>query len=424
MKNDFLQGSDKLKAEIISTGTELLLGKTLNTSAFYLTGQLSGMGLEVDYHTTVGDNRERLLGAVRTALNRSAIVFITGGLGPTADDLTKEIVAEVLGLDMNIDVNSLERVINYYVNETGLPPGSEKQAVFPKGAKVLPNMAGTAPGALIKNKDKYCIILPGPPTEMRTMFELYVLPELQNNVLNNQERLHVRSLKVFGFGESELEQELQGLTGQQSPFLTLLDKHTYMEVRIGLTARKQEQAQELLNRTETEIRRRVGDQVFAVNEETHSQVIGTLLRRHNLTLATAESCTGGLLGGIITAEAGSSDYYLGGAVSYSNQVKESLLGVNFKSLRKYGAVSKEVAGEMSIGAIRCFQADMALAVTGVAGPGGGTEDKPVGLVFIALADSRGIINIKKCLFTGNRESIRNMSVETALDILRKHLLKL
>lgn len=413
-----------MKAEIISTGTELLLGKTLNTSAFYLTGQLSGMGLEVDYHTTVGDNRERLLDAVRTALDRSGIVFITGGLGPTADDLTKEIVAEVLGLDMNIHLNSLEKIIKYYANETDLPPGSVKQAVFPKGAKVLPNNVGTAPGALIKNQGKYCVILPGPPAEMRTMFDRYVLPELQNNVLNHQERLYVRSLKIFGFSESELEQVLQGLTGQQSPFLTLLDKHTYMEVRIGINARDQEQAEELLNYTEAQIRQRVGEQVFAVNEETHSQVVGNLLRRHNLTLATAESCTGGLLGGIITAEAGSSDYYWGGVVSYSNKTKESLLGVSSESLRRYGAVSKEVAGEMSMGAIKCFQTDLALAVTGVAGPGGGTEEKPVGLVYIALADSKGAINTKKCLFTGNRESIRNMSVETALDMLRKHLLKL
>lgn len=410
-----------MRAEIISTGTELLLGKTLNTSAFYLTGQLSGMGLEVDYHTTIGDNKGRLLETVRKALDRSGIIFLTGGLGPTADDLTKEIVASVFDIKMDFNPQSMNTIKQFYNNQSDLPPGSEKQAYFPEGAKILPNDIGTAPGAIVERNGKYCVILPGPPAEMQLMFENYALPEIQRILSNNQERMHVRVLKVFGLGESELEQKISDLMTQNTPALTLLDKHTYLDLRIAVRNGDQEKARQILDQTETTIRERLGNRIFGVDEETHSQVVGNLLRQNKLTLATAESCSGGLLGGRLTAEAGSSDYYLGGIISYANSAKEEILGVQKFSLQQYGAVSEEVAGEMADGARRALGVDVGLSTTGIAGPAGGTEEKPVGLVYIGLAHSEGII-IEKKQFTGNRESIRNMTVESALNMLRIYLL--
>lgn len=410
-----------MKAEIISTGTELLLGKTLNTSAFYLTGQLSGLGMEVVYHTTVGDNQARLLEALGQALKHSQIVFLTGGLGPTADDMTKEAVAHVLGLDMVFNQDWMDTINNFYSEKITLPPGSDKQAVFPAGAKILQNEKGTAPGAIIEKDSKYCVIMPGPPSEMKVMFDHHVLPELQR-IIKTQKRMYVRVLKVFGLGESELEQKITDIMSQSSPFVTLLDKHTYMDLRVTIKTGDQEKAYTILNNTESIIRKRLGDSVFGVDDETHAQIVGNLLRKNKLTLATAESCSGGLLGGRLTEESGSSDYYLGGAVSYANSAKEILLGVNSDSLTEHGAVSEIVAKEMAEGAKMCLQADLGLSITGIAGPSGGTEEKPVGLVYIGLAHPQGV-EFKKCQFVGTRESIRNMSVETALNMIRLYLLK-
>lgn len=411
-----------MKAEIISTGTELLLGKTLNTSVFYLTGQLSGVGLEVDYHTTVGDNKDRLLKAVRQALGRSELIFLTGGLGPTADDLTKEIIALVLGLDMNFNGDSMASLEQYYIQQHSLPPGSEKQALFPEGASILPNDYGTAPGALVEKDGKYCIILPGPPAEMKPMFDHYVLPKVQVIIKNDRERLHVRVLKVFGLGESELERQISDLMQKSSPFLTLLDKHTYMDLRVTVRSGDEVLAKDLLDQTEAVIRSRLGNKVFGLDEESHSLVVGNLLRQKKMTLATAESCSGGLLGGRITGEAGSSDYYLGGVVSYANSAKETLIGVSHSSLMKQGAVSEIVAREMAEGTRRVLGADLGLSTTGIAGPGGGTGDKPIGLVYIALAHSQGS-KVEKLQLAGNRDSVRNMTVEAALNLLRIFLLE-
>jgi nicotinamide-nucleotide amidase len=410
-----------MRAEIISTGTELLLGKTLNTSAFYLTGQLSGLGIEVDYHITVGDNKERLLEAVRQALDRSEMIFLTGGLGPTADDMTKEIISLVFGLNMDFYSESLTHIQEFYKDKHVLPPGTEKQAFFPHGSIVLPNEFGTAPGAFVEKDGKYCVILPGPPSEMQPMFERYALPVIRGTIKSDRQRMFVRTLKIFGLGESELEQKISDLMKRSAPFLTLLDKHTYMNLRITIRDGNEDHAREVLENTEETIRQRLGHQVFAVDEETHSQVVGALLRQKNLTLASAESCTGGLLGGSVTAEAGSSDYFLGGVVSYANSAKEGLLGVKDLSLIQYGAVSKEVAEEMAEGARKVFGADLGISTTGIAGPGGATPEKPVGLVYIALAHRDGCI-VEKKQFAGNRDSVRNMTVEAAMNMLRIFLL--
>ncbi|AFV01342.1 MULTISPECIES: competence/damage-inducible protein A [unclassified Dehalobacter] len=410
-----------MKAEIISTGTELLLGKTLNTSAHYLTGQLSDLGIEVLYHTTVGDNKERLTETLKNALQRSGLVLVSGGLGPTVDDLSKEIAAEVFGLKMSYDPESMQSLTQFYINDR-MPPSTEKQAYFPEGSILLPNDKGTALGALICKNDQFCAILPGPPSEMEVMFQKYLLPKLEQIMLQDSGRMQVRILKIFGLGEPELERELTILMQRKSPSLTLLDRHTYMDVRLTVRSGDVSQAVRLLDQTEAEIRSRLGDGVFGTGTDTPAGIVGKLLLKNNLTLATAESCTGGLLGGRITAEAGSSAYYLGGVVSYANSAKETLLGVKSSSLLQEGAVSELVAGEMAEGTRKALGADIGIATTGVAGPGGGTADKPVGLVYIALAHPEGI-EITKNQFVGSRESVRNMIVETALNMLRLYLLR-
>lgn len=412
----------KIKAEIISTGTELLLGKTLNTSSFFITEQLTGLGIEVDYHTTIGDNKERLKEALVQALDRSQLIFLTGGLGPTVDDMTKELAAEVLQLRMVFKQELMDEIKRFYNSDKEIPPGSEKQAYFPAGAVIIPNSEGTAPGAIIEKENKTIIILPGPPSELEPMFEQHVLPVLRQKLGVECEQLHTKVLKVFGLGESELEKELQGLLGLKNPFITLIDQHTYIDLRLTVNARDKAEVGTQLEEVERKIRKRLGNRIFAINNQTHSLVIGQLLRENKLTLSTAESCSGGLLGSAITDEAGSSDYYLGGVVSYSNSAKETLIGVKRESLLKFGAVSKTVAQEMAEGVRRTLGADLALATTGIAGPGGGSDEKPVGLVYIALASPRGT-EVKKCIFNGSRKSIREMTVETALNMLRLYLLE-
>jgi len=414
--------SDKLIAEIISTGTEILLGKTLNTSAFYLTGQLTGLGVEVRYHTTVGDHRERLYNAVQEALSRSNMVVLTGGLGPTADDLTKEIIAKAFNVKMNLDIDSLNSLKDFYQNKE-IPPESLKQAYFPEGSIVLPNDFGTAPGVILEKDGKICIVLPGPPTELKHMFEKYALPKLQAILQNNGQKMFVKVLKVFGLTESELERELDDFRQKDVLSITLLDKHTYMDLRLTVRETDEKKANEILAEAESAIRERLGNKVFGVDEESHSLVVGRLLRQRQLTLATAESCTGGLLGGAITAEAGSSDYYLGGVISYANEVKQNLIDVNETSLQSHGAVSELVAKEMAEGVRKRFGSDIGLATTGIAGPGGGTTTKPVGLVYIALAHRKGVL-VEKKQFSGNRQLIRNMTVESALNMLRIFLMEL
>ncbi|NLP45043.1 MAG: competence/damage-inducible protein A [Peptococcaceae bacterium] len=409
-------------AEIVSTGTEILLGKTLNTSAFYLTGQLTGLGIEVRYHTTVGDHKERLFNAIREAFNRSQMVVLTGGLGPTADDLTKEIIAEVFKVQMSLDVDSLSSLKDFYQNKE-IPPGTLRQVFFPEGSIVLPNDFGTAPGVMLEKEGKFCIILPGPPTEMKQMFDKYVAPRLQAILENNGQKMFARVLKIFGLSESELEQELLDFMQKETPSMALLDKHTYIDLRLTVRTTDEKQANEILTRAELAIRERLGNKVFGVDEESHSLVVGRLLRQHKLTLATAESCTGGLLGGMITAEAGSSDYYLGGVISYADKVKQDLIGVNNSSLISRGAVSEIVAREMAEGVRKRLGSDLGLATTGIAGPGGGTPAKPVGLVYIGLAHPKGVL-VEKKQFSGNRESVRNMTVESALNMLRVYLLEL
>ncbi|MHB8125506.1 MAG: competence/damage-inducible protein A [Desulfitobacteriaceae bacterium] len=411
-----------MKAEIISTGTELLLGQTLNTSAHYLSAQLSVLGIEVDYHTTVGDNSERLENILRQALQRADLIVTTGGLGPTADDLTKELVAKVLGLEMTLDTNSLEQIKLFFASrKREMSRNNEKQAYFPKGAKILPNKLGTAPGAIIKKDDKTVVILPGPPFEMQPMFEEYVLVELESMIGQDSRRMKARVLKIFGMTESAIEEVLGELMDQVNPAIALLAKRAEMHIRLVARNADEQEMAKALDVTESLIRARLGTKVFAKDEETMVGIVGETLKSRKLKIATAESCTGGLLGAALTQEAGSSDFYLGGVVSYADSVKEGLLGVKAATLQTVGAVSTEVAQAMAAGIRTSLGADLAISITGIAGPDGGSNLKPVGLVYIGFASAQGI-EARKFQFYGGRDSIRQLSVMAALNWVRQYML--
>ena len=412
-------------AEIVSTGTELVQGETLNTNAHYLSGKLSALGIEVAYHTTVDDHAGRLENVLRQAVERSDLIFTTGGLGPTLDDLTKELTAKVLDLELALDSASLETIKAYFTSrQRPMPVSNEKQAYFPKGAKILSNPFGTAPGALIEKNGKTVVILPGPPHEMTAMFENHVWPELQKIVTPDMVRLNERILKVFGMGESAIEEQLAGLPDIAQAAVSLLIKKA--EIHVHLVTRGTEKnlngAADVLDRTELEIRKRLGNKVFGRDQETMAGIVGRQLKSKKLTIATAESCTGGLLGAALTTEPGSSVFYLGGAVSYSDALKRGLLGVNEESLFQYGAVSETVAGEMAEGIRLKAGADLALSTTGIAGPDGGSDLKPVGLVYIGLATPEGVLT-ERFQFFGDRENVRSFTVQAALNKARVYLLE-
>ncbi|MCL1852496.1 MAG: competence/damage-inducible protein A [Peptococcaceae bacterium] len=423
-------------AEIIATGTELLLGETLNLSTRYLSEQMSSLGIEVHYQIAVDDDRERLRGVMAAACARSDLVFVTGGLGPTYDDLSREVAAEVVGTPLVFDSEQLRRIDGFFQGKSP-SEGSDRQARFPEGSEVLENTVGTAPGIFVPGLQELTpetsapgkpiiVLLPGPPLELASMFENQVVERLRA-ILGSRPRLLVRVLKVFGFQETELERMIEDEWGAwrvldpaESLSCVLLDQHTYLELRLCVRGLIEEEARALLERADAFWSGRLGRRVFARDEQSHAGVAVELLRERGLTLATAESCTGGLLGGRVTDVSGSSAVYQGGVVSYSNQAKMSLLGVAEESLQRFGAVSEVVAREMARGARKALGSDLALATTGVAGPDGGTAEKPVGLVFIALADAKGEKTLCK-EFQGDRDSVRNMAVEAALDLLKQYL---
>lgn len=411
-----------MKAEIVSTGTELLLGQTLNTNSYYLSQKLSSLDIKVCYHTTVGDDAERLEQVLLQALKRADLVITTGGLGPTVDDLTKQIVCQVLDLELEVHTESLEWVKGFFARiKRDMPESNLKQAYFPKGSIVIPNQLGTAPGSIVEKNDKIVIILPGPPFEMKPMFECVVEPYLNEKLKANTEAVRSRVLKVFGLGEARVEEMLDEiLLGQTNPTIALLAKPAELHIRISATAVSETEALKLIDQLEVKIRNKLGKVVFASDDQDMATVVGKLLSRSGLSIATAESCTGGLLGGALTSVDGSSTYYLGGICTYSNKLKISQLGVFETTLDCYGAVSAETAKEMAEGAKEKTEADLAISVTGIAGPGGGTAEKPVGLVFIGLA-TPGQTEIKRFDFFGDRDSIRELAVNAALNMVRLYL---
>ena len=409
-----------MNGEIICVGTELLLGDIVNTNAQYLSRELAAMGIGVFDQVTVGDNAARLKKALGTAVARSQVVIITGGLGPTKDDLTKETVAEAVGLPLEEDEESLRRIEAYF-QRVGRPMGesNRKQALKPRGALVFPNDRGTAPGYAISAGNQCIILLPGPPDEMKPMFENYVKPYLARYGTGT---IVSHTLRVFGMGESAAAERISDLLDGSNPTVAPYAKTGEVELRVTASAPTRVEADAMCQPVINEIRRRLGGCIYGVDKDSLQQVVVELLREKGMKAATAESCTAGLLSKRLTEEPGSSAVFEMGVTAYANSVKINALGVDPALIEKYGAVSPETAAAMAGGIREISGAHVGLSVTGVAGPEP-SEGKPVGLVYIALADEKQVY-VRKLMAgreKGEREKIRSIAASAALDLLRRWL---
>ncbi len=408
--------------EILSVGTELLMGQVANTDAQYLSRRLSELGVTVFRHTVVGDNPDRVKEALKTALSRSDLVITTGGLGPTEDDLTKEMVAAHFGLDMRLHQPSmdalLERMKRIHPDRV-LSDNNLKQAYFPEGAIVMPNRRGTAPGCIVEAEGKAVAVLPGPPRELRDMFEQQLEPYI---LARREMNLSSRFFRIFGVGESNVETILLDLFHSQNPTLALYCGAGEVTARLTASGAPGEDLAPLMDPVEAEIKRRLGDAVYAEgrDETMQSAVLEKLLARGE-TIALAESCTGGKLSAMLTDIPGASKALVAGYVTYSNEAKVRSLGVTREVLAAHGAVSEACARQMAEGARSAAGSTWALSVTGIAGPDGGTEEKPVGTVFIGIAGPDGA-EVQRFQFLGDRSWIRTLSCQHALNMLRLALI--
>lgn len=408
--------------EFIFVGTELLLGNIVNTNAAYLSEKCAGLGLSCYYQTVVGDNESRLTGVLQMAMDRSDIVILSGGLGPTEDDLTKEVAAKVCGRTLYMHEPSRMALESYFVKRgIELTDNNWKQAMMPEGAIVLENHNGTAPGAVIEADKAKVILLPGPPNELHPMFEESVAPYLMG--LTNQV-IFSQTVKICGVGESKAETMVKDLIdAQTNPTLATYAKTGEVHIRVTANADTEENAMKLIKPVVKELKDRFGKAVYTTEEDTTlEKAVVELLVSKDLTITCAESCTGGLLSGRLINVSGVSDVYKAGFVTYSNKAKHRLIGVKKSTLKKYGAVSPETAREMAEGAACAAKSDVAISVTGIAGPDGGTEEKPVGLVYIGCS-VKGKVTVKKYQFSGSRSKIRESAVAAALTLLRKCVLE-
>ena len=406
-------------AEIVSVGTELLMGQVVNTDAQYIAEGLAPLGFQVFYHTTVGDNAKRLTAVVHQAVERSDVVVFTGGLGPTDDDLTKETVAAALGLTVEPIPEEVERLTNHFAARGyEFTPNNLKQASFPKSAIILPNAFGTAPGCIMTAENKTAILLPGPPRELFPMFKNHVMPYLEQISGN---KLYSRELRIFGKGESSLTYELRDIIEHQTnPTVAPYVKTGEVTLRVTALCQNEAEGEALAEPMIRTILERVGDVVYSTNGESLPETCARLLTDDRLTLALAESCTGGLLVSELVAIPGCSKFLLEGCVAYSDDAKMRRLGVKPETLAQFGAVSEPCAREMAEGIRAASGASYALATTGYAGPEGGTEEEPVGTVYIALASAKGT-QVKRIRLFGERARIREIACLHAFDLLRRTL---
>ena len=407
-----------MQAELIMIGTELLLGEVVDTNATFLARNLADLGIDVFYKSTVGDNFERVSGVLLQALGRSDVMIISGGLGPTDDDLTREVVSQITGRPLVVDEGVLGDIEDWFAqrySHSAMPAHNRKQALFPSGSQIIPNPVGTAPGFCLEKDGKMIIALPGVPQELQAMFSASVAPVLKQR--NSGQVLVTRNLHFVGIGESSLEELLADLLSEQTnPTLALYASGGTVRVRMAMKADTQEAGLELISPLEQEIRLRTTDYLYGTDGESLEQVVAQILLDRQLKLALAESCTGGLIGHRLTSVPGSSGFLNRGYVVYSNQAKMEDLGVKQTTLNRFGAVSEQTAREMAEGARLRAGADFGLAVTGIAGPGGGTPAKPVGLVYISLASSGDTI-VQQHLWKGTREQIKNRTALMALRLL-------
>lgn len=411
-----------MNAEILAVGTELLMGQIANTNAQYISRRLSEIGINVYHHSVVGDNPGRLKQSLDIAMKRSDIVVMTGGLGPTKDDLTKETVSEAVNRKLVLHEESLEKMKAFFerFNRT-MAKNNVKQAYLPEGSIIVKNKNGTAPGCIIENEKNIIVMLPGPPSEMKPMFEETVIPFL---VQKTDFRLESKYVRIFGIGESAMEERIIDLIEKQSnPTIAPYAKEGEVTLRITARYGKEENDIDLITPIIDEIKFRLGDTVYTEDGRNIEEVVADLLINNNITISIAESCTGGLISSKLTGISGISKVFNRGIITYSNQSKVESIGVKSETLDQYGAVSRETAVEMAKGVRNISNTDIGLSVTGIAGPGGGTDIKPVGLVYIALADKEKV-ECKELKLWGDRNRIRNVASLHAFDLIRRYILKL
>jgi nicotinamide-nucleotide amidase len=409
-----------MKAEILAVGTELLMGQIANTNAQYISAKLPDVGIGVYYHDVVGDNPERLKQCLNLALSRSDVIIMTGGLGPTQDDLTKETVAAAVNRKLLLDQESLDKMTVFFSRlNRKMTQNNVKQAYLPEGSIIIRNRNGTAPGCIIEEDGKIIIMLPGPPSEMKPMFDETVLPYF---AAKSEYRLESRFLRIFGIGESAMEDMLIDLIDvQTNPTIAPYAKDGEVTLRITARYLKGSTGEDIITPVENEIRKRLGDAVYSNENKNIEEVAAQLLLKSGMTISFAESCTGGLLAEKLTEIPGISAVFDRAIVTYSNRSKVEELGVSQETLDRYGAVSAQTAKEMAEGIRKKSLTDIGISVTGIAGPDGGTSEKPVGLVFISLAHS-GSVEVKKLELWGSRNRIRNVASLHVYDMLRRHLI--
>ena len=421
------KGNINMVTELIAVGTEILLGNIVNTNSAYLSEKCAELGLAVYYQSVVGDNPDRMKSVIKTALDRSDVIILTGGLGPTEDDLTKEITAEVMGFPLVEDAHTRE-LMEAYLKEyeknhpqRRITKNNYKQTMVPEGAIVMDNHNGTAPGLIMEKKGKTAILLPGPPNEMVPMFEESVYPYLRKK---QPEIIYSRMVKISGIGESQVAEEIQDLIDKQTnPTIAPYAKTGEVHLRVTAKAEDEKKCKEMIKPIVRELKKRFGKNVFATREDkTLEEAVVYLLKEKNMTLSLAESCTGGAVAARIVNVPGASDALMCGYVTYTNRAKRKCLGVKKSTLNKEGAVSAKCAKEMAKGGAKAARTDVCLSVTGLAGPGGGTKETPVGTVFMGCTCA-GKTTTREFHFTGNRSRIRGQAVAQALTFIRDSLLE-
>ena len=411
-----------LSAEIIAVGSELLTPTKIDTNSLWLTEKLNEIGIEVKLKTIVGDDAERLEETIRDAFGRSNIVVTTGGLGPTEDDITRNVSAKAIGRRLVFNEEVLEEVrARFRSFGREMPETNKRQAYIIEGADILPNPNGSAVGMSLKDGEKFFVVLPGPPRELKPMFENFVLPKLRETA--GQIFVKRKILRVSGMGESAVDEMIAPIYKSYKNVTTsILFNRSEIELHLASQTETIAEAERILEELSGKIVEKVGVAVFAVNGETMETVVGKLLADNGKTLSVAESCTGGLIARRLTEVSGSSAYFMEGAVTYSNESKIRTLNVPREIIEAHGAVSRETAEAMAKGMREKAQTDFAVSVTGIAGPNGGTAEKPVGLVYIGFADKIEVTSIK-IILPGDRYLIRWRTSQAALDLLRRKMLK-
>lgn len=405
--------------ELISVGTEILLGDILNTDAQYLSIELAKLGISVIHQSTVGDNRERLLAQLDEAAKRSDIIILSGGLGPTPDDLTKEVCCEFFGKEMFLHEPTVEKIKEYFSSKgIEMAQNNLKQAMLPKDCVIFPNDNGTAPGMAIEKDGVHILVLPGPPRELKPMFQNCAVPYL----MQFSDRIIVsHNIRTFGIGESSMAERVNDLFDAQNPTVAPYAKDGEALLRVTAMAKTKEDAESLCEPIIEEIKKRLDAYVYGVDYNCIEEAVVGMLKEHHLKVATAESCTGGLIAKRITDVPGASEVFECGIISYANGIKHKVLGVSEDDLNKYGAVSEPVAKQMAQGALKVSGADIAVSVTGIAGPDSDSTSKPVGLVYIGLADKKNVWVREIRTSRRDRSYNRYVSASNALDMIRLYI---